>query len=170
MATAFRNSKPHPVLWFATLAVAAALGLLLNISTKIMQEAGVDEEHPADAIIVYGAAEYVEEDLGRDDPDGVVELGDVVFAPGNLRVATQQASVGAQTQEATPMLTVSSTAKVADVDLDVDKSDLVAPGDKVTVSLPDGKDSPGTVASVGTSPETSATDPNADPTVPMVVM
>ena len=59
MATAFRKSKPHPVLWFATLAVAAVLGLLLNISTKIMKEAGVDEEHPADAIIVYGAAEYV---------------------------------------------------------------------------------------------------------------
>jgi uncharacterized SAM-binding protein YcdF (DUF218 family) len=59
MATAFRKSTPHPVLWFATLVVAVALGLLLNICTKIMQEAGVDEEHPADAIIVYGAAEYV---------------------------------------------------------------------------------------------------------------
>ena len=59
MATAFRKSKAHPALWFATLAIAIALGFLLNICTKIMKEAGVDEEHPADAIVVYGAAEYV---------------------------------------------------------------------------------------------------------------
>src|SRR5580692_1316392 len=35
------------------------MGFLLFISTKIMREAGVDEEHPADAIVVFGAAEYV---------------------------------------------------------------------------------------------------------------
>ena len=36
-----------------------ALGFLLYTSTQIMREAGVDEEHPADAIVVFGAAEYV---------------------------------------------------------------------------------------------------------------
>ncbi len=59
MATALRKSKTHPALWFVSLAAAIALGFLLNICTKIMREAGVDEEHPADAIVVYGAAEYV---------------------------------------------------------------------------------------------------------------
>lgn len=59
MATAFQESKTHSWIWFATLAIAIGLGFVLNISTKILQEAGVDEEHPADAIVVYGAAEYV---------------------------------------------------------------------------------------------------------------
>ncbi len=35
------------------------MGFLFAISTKIMREAGVDEEHSADAIVVFGAAEYV---------------------------------------------------------------------------------------------------------------
>jgi hypothetical protein len=115
------------------------------------------------------AVERWEEDLGRADPDGTVELGDVVFAPGAVRVASRSVSVGTQVQNATPVLVVTSTAKVADVDLDVDRSDLVAPGDAVTVSLPDGRQTPGKVAGVGTDPKTDAADPKADPTVAMVV-
>jgi hypothetical protein len=115
------------------------------------------------------AVERWEEDLGRADPDGKVALGDVVFAPGGVRVAARKVSVGARVQTASPVLTVTSTSKVADVDLSVDKSDLVAPNDPVTVSLPDGKETPGKVAGVGTDPQTSATDPNAAPTVAMVV-
>ena len=41
------------------LAAILAMGFLLFISTKIMRDAGVNEEHPADAIVVFGAAEYV---------------------------------------------------------------------------------------------------------------
>jgi peptidoglycan hydrolase-like protein with peptidoglycan-binding domain len=110
-----------------------------------------------------------ERDLGRDDPDGTVELGDVVFAPGPLRVAGQSVSAGTQVQAVTTVLSVTGTGKVADVDLDVEKSDLVAPKDKVAVSLPDGKETTGTVASVGTDRKENATDPNADPTVALVV-
>ncbi len=42
----------------------AALAFLSFISVQIMREATVDEEHPADAIVVFGAAEYV----GRPSP------------------------------------------------------------------------------------------------------
>ena len=35
------------------------MAFLLYTSTRIMREAGVDEEHPVDAIVVFGAAEYV---------------------------------------------------------------------------------------------------------------
>ena len=41
------------------LAVLGAMGFLLYTSAQIMREAGVDEEHPVDAIVVFGAAEYV---------------------------------------------------------------------------------------------------------------
>jgi len=115
------------------------------------------------------AVEEWEEDLGRDDPDGTVELGDVVFAPGAVRVASRSTSVGAQVQSTTPVLSITSTAKVAEVDLDVDKSDLVAPKDEVTVRLPNGKDTRGRVSSVGSDPQQNESDPQADPTVLMVV-
>jgi uncharacterized SAM-binding protein YcdF (DUF218 family) len=41
------------------LAAVSAMGFLLYISARIMGEARVDEEHRADAIVVFGAAEYV---------------------------------------------------------------------------------------------------------------
>lgn len=41
------------------LVAAVAIAFLLVICTKIMREAVMDEEHPADAIVVFGAAEYV---------------------------------------------------------------------------------------------------------------
>jgi len=41
------------------LVAVGAMVFLLFISRQIMREAGIDEEHPADAIVVFGAAEYV---------------------------------------------------------------------------------------------------------------
>ncbi|GIE94164.1 peptidoglycan-binding protein [Paractinoplanes rishiriensis] len=115
------------------------------------------------------AVEDWEEDLGRAGPDGTVELGDVVFAPGNLRVVSRPAPVGAQVGPAAPVLTVSSAVKVAEVDLEVDKSGLVAAGDAVSVRLPDGRETPGKVAIVGTDAQDNPADPDADPTVTMEV-
>ena len=40
------------------MALIVALGGLLYNSVRIMREAGEDQEHPADAIVVFGAAEY----------------------------------------------------------------------------------------------------------------
>jgi uncharacterized SAM-binding protein YcdF (DUF218 family) len=45
--------------WIVVLAVAVAAGVLLFNAAQIVREAGVDEARPADAIIVFGAAEYV---------------------------------------------------------------------------------------------------------------
>ncbi len=41
------------------LAAAVAVGVLLYTAAQIMRDADVDEPHPADAIVVFGAAEYV---------------------------------------------------------------------------------------------------------------
>jgi uncharacterized SAM-binding protein YcdF (DUF218 family) len=46
------------------LVVLAAIGFFSYVSVQIMREAGVDEEHTADAIVVFGAAEY----SGRPSP------------------------------------------------------------------------------------------------------
>jgi hypothetical protein len=95
-------------------------------------------------------------------------MGDVVFAPGPVRVVGRPVTVGAAVPAGAPVLTVSSTGKVVDVDLDLDKTDLVAPGDRVTIGLPDGKETTGKVTSVGAEVQDAA-DPAADPTVAMQV-
>jgi multidrug efflux system membrane fusion protein len=110
-----------------------------------------------------------EKDLGRDDPDGVVQIGDVVFAPGPLRIASRPVSVGTQVQDTSPVLGVTSTKKVVSVDLAVDKSDLVAVKQKLSVTLPDGSTTKATVSSVGTQAQTSSTDSSATATIPVVV-
>ena len=45
--------------WIVVLAAIVAVGLLLYTTAQIMREADVDEPHAADAIVVFGAAEYV---------------------------------------------------------------------------------------------------------------
>ena len=58
-----RRQSPWP-LWAVALA-AAGVAVLLGISSvRIVREAGLQEVHPADAIVVFGAAEYA----GRPSP------------------------------------------------------------------------------------------------------
>jgi uncharacterized SAM-binding protein YcdF (DUF218 family) len=62
-ATNPRRHHPWP-LWIVGLA-AAAVAVFLGISSiQIVHEAGLQEIHPADAIVVFGAAEYA----GRPSP------------------------------------------------------------------------------------------------------
>jgi peptidoglycan hydrolase-like protein with peptidoglycan-binding domain len=93
-----------------------------------------------------------EEALGRADPDGVVSLGDVVFAPGDLRVAEVLADRGTQVQSGAEVVDVTATTKVVTLALTVDQvSDLEA-GMPVTVQLPDGTEAAGVVADVAGEP------------------
>ena len=84
---------------------------------------------------------------------GVVELGQVVFLPGALRVADVKAEKGAAAP-GSPVLTGTSTSRVVQVDLDATKQSLARVGEKVDVKLPDGRVTPGTIASVGSVAQT----------------
>jgi len=59
-----RSSLSHRLLWLWGLAAAAALLYLATICLGIEREASRQEIHSADAIVVFGAAEYV----GRPSP------------------------------------------------------------------------------------------------------
>jgi Putative peptidoglycan binding domain len=80
---------------------------------------------------------------------GVVALGQVVFWPGPIRVATVTATVGAPLPAGTAILTATSTRPVVKVALDPAMQQLVRRGDRVLVTLPDGATTPGTVTTVG---------------------
>lgn len=58
-----RRHSPWP-LWVVALAAAAMAAVLTVSSVQIAHEAGLQEVHPADAIVVFGAAEYA----GRPSP------------------------------------------------------------------------------------------------------
>jgi Putative peptidoglycan binding domain/HlyD family secretion protein len=90
---------------------------------------------------------------------GAVPLGQVVFVPGPIRVATVTATVGAPLPAGTAILTVTSTRPQVTVALDPALQQLVRPGDRVEVILPDGKTTRGTVRTVSrvaTQPSTGS--------------
>ena len=88
------------------------------------------------------------------DETGVVEVGQVVFLPGALRIADVKAEKGAAAPPGSPVLTGTSTSRVVQIDLDATKQSLAKVGDKVDVKLPDGRVTPGTIASVGSVAQT----------------
>src|SRR6266567_3959766 len=60
------NQQPHPRWWFRllVLAVVAIVSFLAITAIQVVHTASLEEIHPADAIVVFGAAEY----SGRPSP------------------------------------------------------------------------------------------------------
>lgn len=98
--------------------------------------------------------------------DGVIEVGDIVFRPGSVRVA-ERAHVGAAATG--EVLKVTSATRVVTVDLDATKQAMVKAGDAVQVELPDGRAVEGRIASVGKVATSTGEQQNETPTVEVVV-
>lgn len=82
-------------------------------------------------------------------PTGAVQLGQVVFEPGPVRVDALVAAVGSPVQPGAAILTATSTRRSVDVQLPVSQEYLVRRGDPVTITLPDGTTTtPGVIAAV----------------------
>lgn len=82
---------------------------------------------------------------------GVVNLGDVVYEPGPIRVTVVHAGVGMTAQPSQPLAEATSTQHAVLLPVDVSRAPLVKIGDQVTVALPDGKSAAsGTVSQIGT--------------------
>jgi peptidoglycan hydrolase-like protein with peptidoglycan-binding domain len=94
-----------------------------------------------------------QEKLGLEET-GVVELGRVVYAVGEVRVATHKVDVGGAAQPGSAVLTTTGTARVVTVKLAVKDQRLAKKGATVKVELPDGKSADGTVTDVATIIET----------------
>ena len=101
--------------------------------------------------------------LGISSPPGSLSLGQVVFEPGALRVSQVTESLGAPASG--PVLATTSDRHVVTIPLDAAMQSQVTAGDKVTVTLPDGSSTPGTVSSVGTV----ASGPGSNATIPVTV-
>jgi hypothetical protein len=101
--------------------------------------------------------------LGVSSPSGSLPLGQAVFEPGALRVSQLTGSLGGPASG--PVLTATSDRHVVTIPLNAGMQSQVAAGDAVTVTLPDGSSTPGTVSSVGTVASGSA----SNATIPVTV-
>jgi len=115
------------------------------------------------------AVQQLEENLGVASPPGSLALGRVVFEPEALRVTQTTGSLGGLASG--PVLQATSDRHVVTIALDASMQAEVKAGDKVTVTLPDGTTTPGTVSSVGKVAATSASGPGqgAATTIPVRV-
>jgi hypothetical protein len=104
---------------------------------------------------------------GISSPSGELTQGSVVFEPTALRVTTVTGSLGGSASG--PVLTATSGQHVVTIALDTAQQSEVKTGDRVSITLPDGASTPGTVSSVGTVAATSGSGQNATTTIPVTV-
>ncbi len=109
------------------------------------------------------AVQRLEEHLGVSSPPGSLPWGQVVFEPEALRVSQVAGSLGGPASG--PVLAATSDRHVVMIPLSTAQEPEVAAGDAVTVTLPDGASTPGTISAVGTV--ASGTAGNA--TIPVTV-
>jgi peptidoglycan hydrolase-like protein with peptidoglycan-binding domain len=81
--------------------------------------------------------------------DGTLDGSDIAFLPGAIRIAAQQAQLGAAVGPGAPVITASTARRVVTLDINAGRQDLVTKGQAVTVELPGGTVVPGVVRGVG---------------------
>jgi hypothetical protein len=94
----------------------------------------------------YGV-QQLQSALGISSPPGSLALGQVVFEPEALRVASVTGSLGGPASG--PVLAATSARHVVTIALSTSQESQVKAGDAVTVTLPDGSTTPGVITSVG---------------------
>jgi hypothetical protein len=113
--------------------------------------------------------EHLQSDLGVSSPSGSLSLGQVVFEQAALRISQVTGSLGGPASG--PVLKATSDEHVVTIALDAAQQSEVKAGDTVSITLPDGKTTPGTVSSIGTVATTSSGSGGAGstPTIPVTV-
>jgi hypothetical protein len=113
--------------------------------------------------------EHLQSDLGVSSPPGSLSLGQVVFEPAALRISQVTGSLGGPASG--PVLNAASDEHVVTISLDAGQQSQVKAGDTVSITLPDGETTPGTVSSVGMVATTSSGSGGAGttPTIPVTV-
>jgi peptidoglycan hydrolase-like protein with peptidoglycan-binding domain len=80
---------------------------------------------------------------------GTLTLGQVVFEPSAVRVTSVSAQLGGSTQVGETVMQGTSTVRQVQVALSVSEQTTMAVGDKVSITLPNNRITPGVVSSVG---------------------
>jgi hypothetical protein len=105
----------------------------------------------------------LESALGVANPAGTLPLGAAVFEPAAIRVTNLDGSLGGPS--AGPVLAATSDRHVVTIALSTEQQSEVAVGDTVSVTLPSGVSTPGSISSVGTV----ASGSSGNATIPVTV-
>lgn len=81
--------------------------------------------------------------------NGTLALGQAVFEPTALRVTSVSAQLGGRTRPGELVIQATSTTRQVQVALDASQQTDVTVGDRVSITLPDNRTTPGVVSSVG---------------------
>ncbi|WP_285497349.1 peptidoglycan-binding protein [Actinomadura sp. NBRC 104425] len=95
------------------------------------------------------AVAALQDDLGAAET-GELALGDAVFLPGPIRVSKTMAKTGAPAAPGAQVAQATSTGRQVTVELDPAQQTHVKAGDRVQITLPDNKTTPGRVSRIGT--------------------
>jgi len=139
------------------------------VALRYLDRSEVDSAWRQFSWATTAAVEKLQRHLGVDET-GKLSRGDVVFLPTPVRVTALRADLGAPPSG--PVLQASSTARTVSVALDPDLQSKVRAGDGVTITLPDGRATPGRVTSVGkvaTIPSNDSGGSDSGPTVPVQI-
>ena len=79
------------------------------------------------------------------EPDGILDLGEIIFLPDSVRITGQLTTKGSSMGPDTPILGISLSEKVVYMALPADDQGVLAVGDAVTVEMPDNTLVPATV-------------------------
>ncbi|WP_433351125.1 hypothetical protein ACQP25_42945 [Microtetraspora malaysiensis] len=124
----------------------------LNAALVALRYATKDEIDPASDYFswqTYYALRKLQDVVGLEET-GDLPLGQAVFVPAKqIRVTKVNAVRGALAAAGSVVLHASSTARQVTVALNANQQSDIEVGDKVTISLPTGKTTPGMVSSVG---------------------
>jgi peptidoglycan hydrolase-like protein with peptidoglycan-binding domain len=102
---------------------------------------GVWDDGTKQAILAWQADEGME-------TDGVIDLGEVVFRTSAVRVNEVISSVGSSVSAGTAVLGVSSADQFVTFSLPAADQGLLTVGQEVTIEMPDGTDTTGTVTEI----------------------
>ena len=100
---------------------------------------------------------------------GMLTPGQVVYEPTALRVTTVAAQPGGTAQTGLVVMQGTSTTRQVQMTLDASQQTEVAVGDKVTITLPNTRTTPGVVSSLGevaTCPSSSGSGPGPSSAAP----
>jgi peptidoglycan hydrolase-like protein with peptidoglycan-binding domain len=96
-------------------------------------------------------------DRGLEETGGV-DATQVAFVGHAVRVGEHKASVGDQVSPGAPVAAISSTTRVATVELAAESAGIARVGDKVDIELPSGRTVKGTITEVGKVATTASPD------------
>jgi hypothetical protein len=117
------------------------------VSLGFVQRSEVDDAWDDFAVATADGVATLQHHLGVEQT-GSLPLGEVVFLPTAARITSLNAVLGGPATG--PVMTASSTVPTVTVALDPSLQSEVAAGDRVTITLPNGANTPGVVTSVGT--------------------